>query len=77
MICSPLGGGKQGHFMSWVPLFERSEEHGRLVVRLGDPLVDLYLEFVGLRPVRTACSPTVAYDLKVFERQACRLKLRK
>lgn len=51
--------------MSWVPSFERSEEHGRLVVRLGDPLVDLYLEFVGLR-LRQNSVLAVAYDLKVF-----------
>ena len=51
--------------MSWVPSFERFEEHGRLVVRLGDPLVDLYLEFVGLR-LRQNSVLAVAYDLKVF-----------
>lgn len=50
---------------SWVPLFDRVEEEGRLLVRLGDPLVDLYLAFVALR-LRPNSVLAVAYDLKVF-----------
>jgi integrase/recombinase XerD len=52
--------------MVWTPCLVRSADPGdRVPVRLGDPLVDEYLEFVAAR-----CRPNTvlatAYDLKVF-----------
>ncbi len=52
--------------MVWTPCLVRSADPGdRVPVRLGDPLVDDYLEFVAVR-----CRPNTvlatAYDLKVF-----------
>lgn len=52
--------------MVWTPCLVRSADPGdRVPVRLGDPLVDDYLEFVAAR-----CRPNTvlatAYDLKVF-----------
>ncbi len=52
--------------MVWTPCLVRSSDpEDRVPVRLGDPLVDEYLEFVAAR-----CRPNTvlatAYDLKVF-----------
>ena len=53
-------------FVSWVPrLFRSSTPGGRLVVGLGHPVVDVYLEFAAAR-----CRPNTVlaagFDLKVF-----------
>src|SRR5258708_16648284 len=52
--------------MSWTPRLLRSADPGdRVRIRLGDPVIDEYLEFVAAR-----CRPNTvlatAYDLKVF-----------
>jgi len=52
--------------MSWTPRLLRSADPGdRVPIRLGDPVIDEYLEFVAAR-----CRPNTvlatAYDLKVF-----------
>ena len=52
--------------MSWTPCLLRSADPGdRVPIRLGDPVIDEYLEFVAAR-----CRPNTvlatAYDLKVF-----------
>jgi Phage integrase, N-terminal SAM-like domain len=68
----PSGSGKDGGVarrgapMVWTPCLVRSADPGdRVPVRLGDPLVDEYLEFVAAR-----CGPNTvlatACDLKVF-----------
>jgi site-specific recombinase XerD len=52
--------------MSWVDLcLSRSRAAGDLVVRFGVPLLDAYLEFLGVRS-RPNTVLAVAYDLKVF-----------
>ncbi len=52
--------------MTWSPEFQRADEAaGRVEVRLGHPVVDLYLEFLAAR-----CRPNTVlaagFDLKVF-----------
>jgi integrase/recombinase XerD len=52
--------------MTFVPRLERSLEDGELrAIRLGHPLLDDYLEFVGARGATNTWLAT-AYDLKVF-----------
>jgi integrase/recombinase XerD len=52
--------------MTFVPCLERWVEDGELrAIRLGHPLVDDYLEFVGARGATNTWLAT-AYDLKVF-----------
>jgi integrase/recombinase XerD len=52
--------------MSFVPCLVRSTEGSRLVsIKLGHPLLDAYLEFVGARGAVNTWLAT-AYDLKVF-----------
>lgn len=52
--------------MTWTPTLTRRMEEGRLSeVRLGHPLVDEYLGFVGAR-MRPNSWLAVGYDLKVF-----------
>jgi integrase/recombinase XerD len=52
--------------MTFVPCLERSMEGSELrSIRLGHPLVDDYLEFVGARGAMNTWLAT-AYDLKVF-----------
>ena len=52
--------------MTWTPEFKRADDAaGRIEVRLGHPVVDLYLEFLAAR-----CRPNTVlaagFDLKVF-----------
>ncbi len=53
--------------MAWMDLYLRRSRNasGDLVVRLGEPLLDRYLEFLAVRS-RPNTVLAVAYDLKVF-----------
>ena len=52
--------------MRWKPVVVQSEtSHGSLVVTVGHPLVDAYLEFLRAR-ARPNTIRAVAFDLKVF-----------
>ena len=77
VILAALGGGRgrcafappgleRKPLMTWTPEFERFDDGaGRVEVRLGHPVVDLYLEFLAAR-----CRPNTVlaagFDLKVF-----------